>query len=82
MANGYVTDLRGDEVVHGLGDLVDHADNVLVGPARLEEVVGLLYHLVQLLSSREVMGLAPPLYVKRMSKKDKRGRRCTIMIFS
>ena len=41
--------LRGDEVVHGLCDLVDHAHDVLVGPARLEEVVGLLDHLVQLL---------------------------------
>jgi hypothetical protein len=70
-----VTDLRGDEVVHGLGDLVDHADDVLVGPARLEEVVGLLDHLVQLLGPSEVMGLAPPLYIKRMSDKEKQSCR-------
>ena len=38
-------------------DLVDHAQNIMVRPAWLEEVVRLLEHLRQLLSPNEAMAV-------------------------
>ena len=40
-----VGDLLGDGDVQSLGDLVDEAQHVVVGPAHLVEIVGLLEHL-------------------------------------
>ena len=38
-------------------DLVDHAQNIMVSPAWLEQVVWLLEHLRQLLSPNEAMAV-------------------------
>ena len=54
--------LARDGVVCGLGHLVHEAHGVVVKPPGLEEVVGLLQHLGQLLGAEELVIVCPPLH--------------------
>ena len=54
--------LTGDRVVSSLGHLVDQSHGVGVKPAGLEQIVGLLQHLRDLLSAEELVAVCPPLH--------------------
>ena len=57
-----VRHLLGDSDVEALGDLVDEPQHVIVGPAHLVEIIGLLQHLRQPLTAEMSVSVAPSLH--------------------